>query len=178
MKELNRAKGGVIARAEFVSRTRLKEAVFDLALQTLQRERRLVTRNDGMALPVPGEPVPSAQNKRAAEVEAIYQAAGLASPILSEIEAKLRTSPKDLAALITGLLRAKRLVRMGADNLLIHSLALEKLAANLRAHRGESFDVARFKTFTNLTRKHAIPLLEYLDATRVTRNVNGIRTVL
>jgi selenocysteine-specific elongation factor len=67
---------------------------------------------------------------------------------------------------------------MGADNLLTHREALERLAGDLRAHRGESFDVARFKSFTGLTRKHVIPLLEYLDGARVTRNANGVRVIL
>ena len=42
----------------------------------------------------------------------------------------------------------------------------------------ELFDVGRFKSFTGLTRKHAIPLLEHLDHARVTRNAGGTRVVL
>jgi len=62
--------------------------------------------------------------------------------------------------------------------LFIHCEALAQLRANLKAHRGESFDVARFKSFTGLTRKHAIPLLELLDRTGATRNQAGTRIVL
>jgi len=51
------------------------------------------------------------------------------------------------------------------------------LSTRLGEHRGERFDVARFKSFTGLTRKHAIPLLEYLDRAHVTRNLAGIRVV-
>jgi selenocysteine-specific elongation factor len=76
------------------------------------------------------------------------------------------------------LLRSGKLIRMGSDNLLAHVDALAKIKADLGKHKGEAFDVARFKTFTGLTRKHAIPLLEYLDSARVTLNRNGIRTVL
>ncbi|MGI4831156.1 MAG: SelB C-terminal domain-containing protein, partial [Janthinobacterium lividum] len=178
IKEFSRVKGGTIARAELVSRTRLKEGVFELASARLQRGKRIVLGAQGFSLPVQGLPTTTAQSPRLAEVEALYQAAGLATPILSEIERKLRLAPKELSALITMLLRAKKLVRMGADNLFIHSHALEQLAIRLKAHRGESFDVARFKDFTNLTRKHAIPLLEYLDGARITRNQNGTRVVL
>jgi selenocysteine-specific elongation factor len=48
----------------------------------------------------------------------------------------------------------------------------------MRQHRGETFDVGRFKAFTGLTRKHAIPLLEHLDQARITRNNGGTRIVL
>jgi selenocysteine-specific elongation factor len=79
---------------------------------------------------------------------------------------------------ITILIRAGRLVRMGADNLLIHAEALVRLKTELQKQRGQTFDVGRFKALTGLTRKHAIPLLEFLDGARITRNQNGIRTVL
>ncbi len=60
----------------------------------------------------------------------------------------------------------------------MHREALEKLSNDMRRHRGETFDVPRFKSFTGLTRKHAIPLLEYLDRTHVTRNTGGVRNVV
>jgi hypothetical protein len=86
--------------------------------------------------------------------------------------------PNTLRQVITYLLRAKRLVRMGADISFTHVQALENLYAALRQHKGETFDVARFKSFTGLTRKHAIPLLEHLDQVHVTRNSGGVRIVL
>ena len=67
---------------------------------------------------------------------------------------------------------------MGADNLLIHAEALIRLRTELQKQRGQTFDVGRFKALSGLTRKHAIPLLEYLDGARITRNQPGIRTVL
>jgi selenocysteine-specific elongation factor len=97
---------------------------------------------------------------------------------VSEVGSQLKIAPKDLPPLITLLLRSGKLVRMGADNLLIHADALAKLRADLIKQRGQTFDVGRFKSFTGLTRKHAIPLLEYLDRVRVTVNRQGIRTVL
>jgi selenocysteine-specific elongation factor len=96
---------------------------------------------------------------------------------LSEVAEKMRIAPADLQGLITHLLRARKLVRMGADNLFIHVDALDQLRSALLRHRGEIFDVARFKSFTGLTRKHAIPLLEYLDRSHVTRNNSGKRTI-
>ncbi|MBI4167225.1 MAG: SelB C-terminal domain-containing protein, partial [Acidobacteria bacterium] len=39
-------------------------------------------------------------------------------------------------------------------------------------------DVGVFKELTGLTRKYAIPLLEYLDRERVTRRVGDERIIL
>ena len=41
-----------------------------------------------------------------------------------------------------------------------------------------TIDVATFKTKFGLTRKHAIPLLEWLDRERVTRRMGDVRIVL
>jgi selenocysteine-specific elongation factor len=39
-------------------------------------------------------------------------------------------------------------------------------------------DVATFKELTGVSRKYAIPLLEYLDRERVTRRVGDAREIL
>jgi selenocysteine-specific elongation factor len=67
---------------------------------------------------------------------------------------------------------------MGSDDLFIHSGPLRQLAEQLAALRGSLMDVARFKQFTGLSRKYAIPLLEYLDRQRVTRKQGDQRLVL
>ena len=178
LKELQRTGGDAMARAKLRSRTQLTDWVLELALERLQADKRIKLQGDLISILSPSQPAAPARHPRLEQVEAVYRQAGLASPILSEIATTLRLPLRDLPPLITVLLREKRLVRMGADNLFIHAAALEQLAANLRAHRGESFDVARFKDFTRLTRKHAIPLLEYLDGARITRNNKGTRIVL
>jgi len=80
--------------------------------------------------------------------------------------------------LMTLLLRDKILVKIGADGLFIHQKALETLCGRIRELRGTSLDVTRFKQVTGLSRKYAIPLLEYLDRQRVTRKDGDLRLVL
>ncbi|MDQ3170741.1 MAG: SelB C-terminal domain-containing protein, partial [Acidobacteriota bacterium] len=71
------------------------------------------------------------------------------------------------------LVRQKKIVRL--DTLLYHPGTLEALKADVRTL--ESLDVAVFKTRYGITRKYAIPLLEYLDRERVTRRVGDKRVV-
>jgi selenocysteine-specific elongation factor len=44
--------------------------------------------------------------------------------------------------------------------------------------KGARVDVAAFKTRYGISRKYAIPLLEYLDRERITRRVGDSRIVL
>ena len=50
----------------------------------------------------------------------------------------------------------------------------------MAAYRTKStkIDVAQFKELTGVTRKYAIPLLEYLDRERVTKRVGDAREIL
>ncbi|MBA2603251.1 MAG: SelB C-terminal domain-containing protein, partial [Acidobacteria bacterium] len=44
--------------------------------------------------------------------------------------------------------------------------------------RSTSFGVGEFKELTGLSRKYAVPLLEYLDSQRVTRRTGEGREIL
>ena len=48
----------------------------------------------------------------------------------------------------------------------------------LAAHRSTRFNVATFKDWTGISRKYAIPLLEFLDREHVTRREGDERLVL
>jgi selenocysteine-specific elongation factor len=177
LKQLARNPSRSISRAELQSKTRLQEWVLNLALQKLLETEpvRLVGTQLSMNT---SNSATSTQMEALEKIEELYRASGMASPLVNEVASRLRISPKDLTSLITALIRSGKLVRMGSDNLLIHSDALSKIKADLAKHRGQTFDVTRFKTFTGLSRKHAIPLLEYLDGARVTLNCNGVRKVI
>jgi selenocysteine-specific elongation factor len=175
--ELTRKPSHSSTRAELLSRTGLREWVFDLALDRLLRTKpvRFVGTQISIATVTPA---PNIETELLAKIEGLYRSAGLASPIVSEVASALHMDIKNLTRLLTLLLRAGKLVRMGSDNLLVHTDALTQIKTDLAQRRGQTFDVGGFKNLTGLTRKHAIPLLEYLDGARVTLNRDGIRTVL
>jgi len=80
---------------------------------------------------------------------------------------------------MTLLLREGVLVKLG-DELVFHRAALEQLRRLVTAEKSRTpnLDVGRFKDLIGVTRKHAIPLLEYLDRERVTRRVGDLREIL
>jgi len=124
-----------------------------------------------------GQPL-NAEAERLAKVAQAYEASGLAAPSVLELAQRFNLKETDMRSLVTVLQRNKTIVRMGSDELFIHSAALGQLAALLTTLRGVLMDVARFKQLTGLSRKYAIPLLEYLDRQRITRKQGDQRLIL
>ncbi len=180
LKEVVRAGVNGTHGAELRSRLGLQEWVFTRSIAALQADRRLQVRGDLLTVPQQGsgKTGTQAEGGRAVEVERLYLSAGLAPPLVNEAAERLGIPSAELRGYVTALLRAGRLVRLGADTLLVHQDALGRLIGQLQQERGQSVDVGGFKKLTGLTRKHAIPLLEYLDGARVTRNTGGVRVVL
>jgi selenocysteine-specific elongation factor len=99
---------------------------------------------------------------------------GYQAPDINDLAASAGTTADVAQRIVALLLRQKLLVRL--DTLLYHPETLERLKADVRGL--ESLDVAVFKTRYGVTRKFAIPLLEYLDRERVTRRVGDRRVVI
>jgi selenocysteine-specific elongation factor len=112
-----------------------------------------------------------------AAIERAFEQAGLAVPALPDVLAKSGVEASRARSLLQILLREKRLVRV-SDDLVFHCTAIEKLRAMLAAHHAARFNVGAFKDWTGISRKYAIPLLEYLDRERVTRREGDERVVL
>jgi len=112
-----------------------------------------------------------------AAIERAFAQAGLAVPALSDVLANSGVEAARARSLLQILLREKRLIRV-SDDLVFHHTAMEKLRTMLAARQAARFNVGAFKDWTGVSRKYAIPLLEYLDRERVTRREGDERVVL
>ncbi len=118
---------------------------------------------------------------RGAIVEA-YRAGGLKPPDAAAVEATVKAPRAVVEKVTTLLLREKVLVKL--DTVVFHADALQTLKEEVAALRGSApggratVDVAAFKDRYGVSRKFAIPLLEYLDRERVTRRTGDVRLVL
>jgi len=112
-------------------------------------------------------------------LEAAFQTAGLKVPAMKEVLAGLKVDKARAQKIVTLLLRDKVLVKV-SDDLLFHRDALDQLRRLMAQEKTKSskINVARFKDLTGVTRKYAIPLLEYLDRERLTRRVGDERVIL
>ena len=167
-----------VRRAELRTQTGLCKELFDFAIEILAREQRLRLSGE-LVCPFESDARFTLPDRTAlAAITDAYQAAGLAAPQAAEVAAKLNLADAEMRRLMTLLLRDKILIRMGAEALYIHQGALTQLRARMAELRGQTLDVAGFKQLTGLSRKYAIPLLEYLDRERVTRKDGDRRVVL
>jgi selenocysteine-specific elongation factor len=112
-----------------------------------------------------------------AAIERAFEQAGLATPAMAEVLAKSGVETARARRLLEILLREKRLVRISED-LVFHRSAIDELRQMLAARKAERFNVGAFKEWTGISRKYAIPLLEYLDREHVTRREGDERLVL
>ena len=114
------------------------------------------------------------------QITRAFLKAGLAVPSIKEVLAQLKIETARAEKLLQILLREKVLVRVSAD-LIFHRDALDRLSGLLREYKksqGERIGVPAFKELTGITRKYAIPLLEYLDRQRQTRRAGDERVIL
>lgn len=117
------------------------------------------------------------EQQAASRIEEAFRTAGLAVPSTGDVIAKSGVDPARARTLVQILLRDRKLVRI-SEELLFHSSAVQDLRGLLVPHKGRRFTVPEFKEWTGISRKYAIPLLEYLDRERVTRREGDARLVL
>ena len=101
-------------------------------------------------------------------------------PSAKEVLSQLSIENRNAEKILQILLREKALVRVSPE-LIFHAEALQRLRGllqNYKKTKGERIGVPAFKDLTGITRKYAIPLLEFLDRQRVTRRVGDERVIL
>jgi len=159
---------------------RLRPEIFRSALEELVLQKKLefggeLVKRAGAEVSLLPEEV-----KAKDEIEAAFASAGLAVPSVKEVLARLSIEARRSEKLLQLLLRDKSLLRVTPE-LIFHRDALRELRGKLASYkkaRGERISVPVFKDLTGITRKYAIPLLEYLDRERVTRRQGDERVIL
>jgi selenocysteine-specific elongation factor len=122
----------------------------------------------------------SPAEEQAREVfETTLRDGALAPPDIATIVSQHRLTPAVADRVVHVLIKQKRLVKL--DTLVFHAEALKTLKQQIAALKAEgrsTIDVGTFKERFGVTRKFAIPLLEYLDRERVTRRAGESRLIL
>lgn len=113
------------------------------------------------------------------EILACFKDEQLQSPSLADLSRELPGSEAEIRELFFHLLQREDLVRI-TQELVLSQRQLKWLLTRLRERfeRGAAFDIAQFKETFGVTRKYAIPLLEYLDRQRITRRAADKRILL
>ncbi len=118
-------------------------------------------------------------------IEQLYLAAGVEAPTIDEamtkagVAAAQRVQARKLLQL---LVNGRKLVRIQGE-MFMHAQAVEDLKTKLRNYASQHeperlIDVAAFKDLAGISRKYAIPLLEFFDREQVTRRAGDKRLIL
>ena len=160
---------------------RAGEGVFEHVLGGLQGAGRIAGR-DRVALASHRVSLSPAEENARAACETAFQEAGLRPPDPREVAAARGIPPEVMDRVVQLLVRQKILVRL--DTVYFHRSALDRLKQDVLGLKAEAggaaarIDVGTFKTRYDVSRKYAIPLLEYLDRERVTRRVGEARVLI
>ena len=117
-----------------------------------------------------------------AAIASVYASAGLKPPDAAVVQASAGAPAAMVEKITAVLLREKVLLRL--DTVIFHAGALQTLKDEIRGMKATAaggqatVDVAAFKDRYGISRKFAIPLLEYLDRERVTRRTGDVRLVI
>jgi selenocysteine-specific elongation factor len=117
------------------------------------------------------------ETRALSRMEQIFRAASFQPPALMEALKTSGLDQKKARALLEVLIKQQRLVRV-SEELVFHADVIAHIRKSLAAYRGRRFSVPEFKDWTQISRKYAIPLLEYLDRQRATRREGDLRLVL
>ncbi|HVD92281.1 MAG TPA: selenocysteine-specific translation elongation factor [Vicinamibacterales bacterium] len=153
-------------------------ALFDEVLRRLEKEGKLSGR-DRLAQPGRGVSLTPEEMRAQEALDRVFRDAALAPPDLAAAAASASVPMPVAERVFKLLLRQKTLVKV--DTLVFHAQALERLKQEVVALKGKGpgkVDVAGFKERYGISRKYAIPLLEWLDRERITRRVGDARVIL
>lgn len=170
---------GGISKQELLEKSDLEREIFSGALESMVAEKKLAVTGEqvhlaGRRLVMQDEEV---ESKR--QIESVFATAGLKVPALKDALAAVKLDRVRAQKLVTLLLRETVLVKI-SEEMVFHRKTMEDLKQKIREYKLSSsrIDVAHFKELTGVSRKYAIPLLEYLDRELVTRRAGDDRIIL
>jgi len=153
--------------------------VFRHCLDSMVEKRQITVMDEAVSL-YGREVKLSAESEKVREmIEAELLQAGVQPPALAELQEDLNADPEEIKRIFFWMIKEKQLVKI-AEDLVYHRSTLDEIKRRIKERFtfGTKLGVADFKDVFGVTRKHAIPLLEFLDREKFTRRLGADRVVL
>jgi selenocysteine-specific elongation factor len=170
-----------------ISKEELRKRIFDdlplevfrYCLEGLVEKHKIAFQEDTVSLHGREVQLTSEGQQVRESIEALFQEAGYQPPLISDVQNSVAADPEEIRRIFFWMLKEKILVKV-AEDLVYHRTTLDTIKKKIKAKftPGSKFGVADFKELFDITRKHAIPLLEYLDRERFTRRLGNDRILL
>ncbi|MEE2876395.1 MAG: selenocysteine-specific translation elongation factor [Candidatus Neomarinimicrobiota bacterium] len=151
--------------------------LFDWLIEQLSQSGKIQVESGNVTLSGYSVTLSSEDSAITKKLADILKQSGYTPPLITELVVQSGANGTDIIPLLH-ILKDKGKALKVSEKLWYHSSVVEELQGNLKAKFGHvgGFDVGQFKELTHTSRKHAIPLLEYLDSQRFT-NRHGDRRV-
>jgi selenocysteine-specific elongation factor len=168
-----------ISKQELRERLSLRPEIFAGLVDALSREKKIEVQGELVRIVGRGVVMKDDEAESKQQIEDAFKKGGLQVPALKDVLSGLKIDRTRAQKIMTLLLRDKVLVKLTED-LVFHRESLDKLRALVAAQKTKAakIDITLFKDLTGVSRKYAIPLLEYLDRERITRRVGDQREIL
>jgi selenocysteine-specific elongation factor len=170
-----------------ISKEELRKRIFDdlplevfrYCLDALVEKRKIAFQEDAISLHGREVQLTAEGTQVREQIEALYQKAGYQPPAFSDMQSSVSADPEEIRRIFFWMIKEKILIKVSED-LVYHRATMESIKKQIKGKfaPGSKFGVADFKELFDITRKHAIPLLEYLDRDRFTRRLGNDRILL
>jgi selenocysteine-specific elongation factor len=158
---------------------RLDAKVFDAVLEQASARGNAVVDKGTVRHPAAAVTALAAEEEAAAKLLPLVRSQGLAPATVAELAAETAVDPGVARKVLTRLTAEGALVRVGPE---MHFAAEEFAAARTRLESAlreqpEGATAAELRDVLQVSRKYAIPLLEYFDAQGVTKREGDLRVL-
>jgi len=166
-----------VPKSEFAQKLIPSGAPVNFLLADLANEKIAVVQGDALDIPGRSKTLGGAEGELARAIEERFAEAGLQTPAVSEIIKAIPQKPKVIEGVIGYLVKQGALVRL-AEGVYLHRDTIAGAREKLAAKKGQTIDVGAFKDLFGISRKVAIPLLEFFDKEGTTKRMGDARQVL
>ncbi len=154
-------------------------AVFQSVLDSLVRDGRLETAHEIVHLHGRRASLTAEEESARDAIQAGFRRHGLEVPPAADVVAKLGIDRATVRNVVDFMIRNGALARIN-EELIVDQGVVDGVIGQLRERKATdaNLSVGDFKELTGVTRKYAIPVLEYFDRIRVTRRNGNSRLIL
>lgn len=159
--------------------------LFHAVVARLEGSGAIVSEKDTVRLGTHSVGLSEQDAQLSARIEQVYREAGVEAPAIEEAmtRAGVTLAQRTQARKILHLLVDGRVLVRIQNEMFMHASVVEDLKRKLRTYASQHepqrlIDVPAFKQLAGVSRKYAIPLLEYFDREQVTRRAGDKRVIL
>lgn len=146
-------------------------------LEKLVKQKELLVNEDGVCLPSHTVSLKSHEQDLKTDLYAEFASNPQNPPLLKELTEKFGVSQKEVLAVLALLVQEQKLVKIMEGMYFLHSVIADIKQSMAEFYKqNQDMSPSDFKEISKgLTRKYAIPVLEYFDKERITIRVGDVR---